>query len=46
MDEVVEATGFELSVPDEVPVTRDPDEEELRLLQEVIDPDGRRQAEV
>ncbi|UCE87154.1 MAG: CoA-transferase [Deltaproteobacteria bacterium] len=38
--EVVENTGFELVVPDDVPETRAPGEEELRLLREVIDPDG------
>lgn len=44
--EVVEATGFELVLPDEVPVTRLPTDEELRLLDEVIDPEGRRHREV
>lgn len=38
VDEVVAATGFELVIPDEVPQTRIPTEEELHLLREVIDP--------
>lgn len=44
--EVVEATGFDLVVPDEVPVSRLPTDDEIRLLDEVIDPEGRRNAEV
>jgi len=44
--EVVEATGFELVVPDEVPVSRLPTDEELRLLYEVIDPTNLRGKEV
>jgi acyl CoA:acetate/3-ketoacid CoA transferase beta subunit len=44
--EVVAATGFELVVPSEVPETRLPSAEELRLLREVLDPDGRRDREV
>jgi acyl CoA:acetate/3-ketoacid CoA transferase beta subunit len=46
LDEVVAATGFELVGPDEVPTSRLPTPEELRLLDEVIDPDGARHAEV
>lgn len=46
VDEVVEATGFELVIPDDVPVTRDPTAEELALLNDVLDPRGRRYAEV
>jgi hypothetical protein len=46
VDEVVAATGFELVVPDEVPESRLPTPDELRLLREVIDPEGRRDAEV
>lgn len=42
LDEVVAATGFELVVPAEVPATREPSAEELRLLDEVIDPEGQR----
>lgn len=44
--EVVEATGFDLVVPDQVPVTRLPTQAETRLLNEVIDPEGRRLREV
>jgi acyl CoA:acetate/3-ketoacid CoA transferase beta subunit len=44
--EVVEATGFDLVVPDEVPVSRLPTDEELRLLYEVIDPANLRGKEV
>lgn len=44
--EVVEATGFELVVPADVPETRLPTHEELRLIREVIDPSGLREKEV
>ncbi len=37
---VVENTGFELNVPDEVPVTSVPTEAQLELLRERIDPYG------
>ncbi len=37
---VVESTGFELVVPDDVCETRAPSDEELRLLRHVIDPAG------
>jgi glutaconate CoA-transferase subunit B len=40
VEEVREATGFELIVPDEVPETTKPTPEQVRLLREVIDPDG------
>lgn len=46
VDEVQEATGFELVVPDEVPASRLPEPDELRLIREVIDPDGQREREV
>lgn len=46
MEEVAESTGFELEVPSDVPVTRDPTEEELRLIREVFDPGGLRKSEV
>lgn len=46
VDEVVEATAFELVVPDDVPVTRTPTDEELRLIREVVDPKGLRKYEV
>tara|TARA_B100000586_G_scaffold195781_1_gene144570 strand:- start:2760 stop:3521 length:762 start_codon:yes stop_codon:yes gene_type:complete len=45
VDEVVDATGFELVVPDEVAESRQPTDEELRLIREVIDPHGLRKAE-
>ncbi|MFI6601274.1 CoA-transferase subunit beta [Nonomuraea sp. NPDC050536] len=44
--DVVEATGFELEVPAEVPETRGPTVEELRILDEVLDPGGMRAREV
>ena len=46
VDEVVAATGFELVLPDDVPASRLPSPEELRLLDEVIDPAGTRFREV
>ncbi|MER7897589.1 CoA-transferase [Streptomyces sp. NPDC096046] len=46
MERVEEATGFELTVPDEIPVTREPTGEELRLIREVVDPTGTRTGEV
>ncbi|MFI1026694.1 CoA-transferase subunit beta [Streptomyces sp. NPDC020951] len=45
-EEVREATGFELTVPDDVPPTRAPTVEELRLIREVLDPAGARSREV
>jgi hypothetical protein len=46
VDEVVAATGFELVVPDDVPETRLPTDEELHVIRDVLDPDGLREAEV
>ena len=46
VDEVVAATGFELVVPDDVPETRLPTDDELRLIREVLDPRSLRDAEV
>lgn len=46
VDEVVEQTGFELTVPDDVPETRTPGDDELRLLRDVLDPAGARDREV
>ena len=46
VDEVQAATGFELTVVDEVSETRLPTDEELRLIREVIDPRGLRDKEV
>ncbi|MFE7121147.1 CoA-transferase subunit beta [Streptomyces sp. NPDC057654] len=45
-DRLREATGFPLDVPDDVPRTREPTAEELRLIREVIDPRGLRNREV
>ncbi|MFF0743484.1 CoA-transferase subunit beta [Streptomyces sp. NPDC004111] len=46
VDEVRAATGFALAVADEVPHTREPTREELRLIREVVDPRGTRDREV
>ncbi|AIA07855.1 CoA-transferase subunit beta [Streptomyces noursei] len=46
VEEVQEATGFPLGRADEVPYTREPSAEELRLIREVIDPKGLRDREV
>ena len=45
VDEVVEATGFELAIPDEVAESPAADRRGAALLHEVIDPEGRRLAE-
>ena len=37
---VIESTGFELIIPDDVPETRAPSDEELKLIREVLDPNG------
>lgn len=44
--QVREATGFPLAVADDVPRTREPSAEELRLIRTVIDPAGLRDREV
>lgn len=44
--EVREATGFDLVIPDPVPTTREPTDEELRLIRDLIDPGRRRDSEV
>jgi acyl CoA:acetate/3-ketoacid CoA transferase beta subunit len=46
VEQVREATSFDLAVPDEVPPTREPTAEELRLIREVLDPGGTRAGEV
>jgi acyl CoA:acetate/3-ketoacid CoA transferase beta subunit len=46
VDEVVAATGFALVVDGPVPETRLPTDEELRLIRDVIDPDGWRHNEL
>ncbi|AEW97993.1 MULTISPECIES: CoA-transferase subunit beta [Streptomycetaceae] len=43
---IVAATGFPLAMPDEVPPTREPTAEELRLIREVVDPRALREREV
>ncbi|MBW1883795.1 MAG: CoA-transferase [Deltaproteobacteria bacterium] len=40
VDEVVEQTGFELTIPNHVPETRLPTDEELHLIRDVLDPEG------
>ena len=46
IDDVVAATGFELDVPSDVPETRLPTDDELRLIRDDIDPNGLREKEV
>lgn len=46
VDEVIDATGFELDVAAEVPVTRLPTTEEFRVIRELVDPRGLREKEV
>jgi acyl CoA:acetate/3-ketoacid CoA transferase beta subunit len=40
LEEVQRRTGFTLAAPPEVPATRAPTDEEMRLIREVLDPDG------
>ena len=44
--DVIAGTGFELAIPGDVPPTRMPTAEELRLIRDVIDPRGLRHQEV
>ena len=46
LDEIRALTAFPLAIPDEVEVTRAPSPKELRLLREVIDPNGLGKKEV
>src|SRR3954453_15446996 len=46
VDEIVAATGFELTVPGDVPESRTPTPDELELIREVIDPHNLRDKEV
>ena len=46
VDEVVEATGFDLVVPDDVAESRLPTDDELQLIRDVIDPTRQREREV
>lgn len=45
VDEIVENTAFELIVPDDIPESRTPTDQELELI-DVIDPNGLRHGEV
>jgi acyl CoA:acetate/3-ketoacid CoA transferase beta subunit len=44
--DVTEATGFELVIPDEPPISRLPDADELELIREVLDPTRMREKEL
>ncbi|MFJ8583240.1 CoA-transferase subunit beta [Streptomyces sp. NPDC093595] len=46
VEQVRAATGFPLAGGDDVPYTREPTAEELRIVREVLDPDGAREREV
>jgi acyl CoA:acetate/3-ketoacid CoA transferase beta subunit len=46
VDEVVDATGFELAIPDGLSESRLPTDDELHLLRHVIDPTGEIEREV
>jgi acyl CoA:acetate/3-ketoacid CoA transferase beta subunit len=46
VEQVQDATGFPLEVGDDVPDTRLPSDDELRLIREVIDPHGAREREL
>ncbi len=46
IDEVIDATGFELAMSDQVPDTRLPTPEELELIRTVLDPRSLRDREV
>ncbi|MFJ8669826.1 CoA-transferase subunit beta [Streptomyces sp. NPDC093600] len=46
VEQVARSTGFTLTVPDDVPYTREPTAEELRLIRDVVDPKGLREREV
>jgi acyl CoA:acetate/3-ketoacid CoA transferase beta subunit len=46
VEDVVAATGCELHVPDDVPESRPPTPDELRVIRELVDPRGLRENEV
>jgi acyl CoA:acetate/3-ketoacid CoA transferase beta subunit len=46
VEDVVAATGFELVIPEDVPETRLPTDEELHIMRDVLDPKGFREREV
>jgi len=39
-EDVIQNTGFEMLFADPLPVTREPSEDELRILREEVDPEG------
>ncbi len=45
IDRIVEATPFDLTIPADVPLSRLPDAEDLRLIREVFDRNGVRKSE-
>jgi hypothetical protein len=45
VDDVVAATGFDLTIPDDVSTSREPTDEELAIIAE-LDPKGTRLKEV
>ena len=43
LEQVQEATGFDLPIPSgQIPTTVEPTDEQVKLIREVIDPDGMR----
>ncbi|MGE4606764.1 MAG: CoA-transferase, partial [Myxococcota bacterium] len=46
VDEVTAATGFELIIEGDVPETRAPTADELRIVREILDPENIRSREV
>ena len=46
VDEIVEKTGFALTLPDNVPETRSPTAHEVQLIREVLDPNRLAEKEV
>jgi len=40
LEKVLDSTGFELIIPEDIPTTAPPKEEELELLRREIDPQG------
>jgi acyl CoA:acetate/3-ketoacid CoA transferase beta subunit len=46
VDEVIAATGFELVIPNNLPESRLPTDDELSLIRDVIDPNDLRAKEV
>ncbi len=46
VNDVVAATGFPLAIPDQVPVTRRPTDDELDLVRTRLDPGGAREDEL